>query len=298
MDHGLDYISVDLARALIGLYSHIVVMDESSRHRYLEVIGTEHDGTAFSSEIGTSRAHEERLVPGRKARQTGKTGKLVSTASVAIARCPSQRTVQAHGASHYQARWRSFTGPSTGAPATASAGDCSGSKTSHGRSHRAAGAAMRLKCRAKPESQIERSGDGRVSDGPWPVRRRSYASRSHRASSGSRWAYGSGAGRTASRLIHFTLLIPGLHRKSPRGSRGLLGLVRPRLLEGIVLPDGRSDGGRRLGGLFGREPTVSRPTRPATAKARAGEVKMATETRAVLERAGKAETPVGRRTEV
>lgn len=56
--HGLDDVSVDLPWALVRLNRDLVVMDIATGHGNLEMIGSQHDGTAFSAEVWSSGASE------------------------------------------------------------------------------------------------------------------------------------------------------------------------------------------------------------------------------------------------
>lgn len=59
-----------LSRALVRLYVHIVMMDETSRHRDLKVVGLQADGTPLAAQVGATRALEDgRLGRGADGRQ-------------------------------------------------------------------------------------------------------------------------------------------------------------------------------------------------------------------------------------
>lgn len=55
-----------LSRALVRLNIYIVMMNVSPRHRYLEVIRAEHDGSALMAKVRSARACEHGQVRGRR----------------------------------------------------------------------------------------------------------------------------------------------------------------------------------------------------------------------------------------
>lgn len=59
LHHGLDNLSVDLARALVRLDVDVVVVHKASRHCDLKVVGLEQNRPALAAQIWSSWAYED-----------------------------------------------------------------------------------------------------------------------------------------------------------------------------------------------------------------------------------------------
>merc|ERR1719319_2181498 len=62
LDHGFNDVPVDFPGAFIWLDADVVVVDEPARHGDLEVVGSQHDGSSFSAQVGASWTQEYWLV--------------------------------------------------------------------------------------------------------------------------------------------------------------------------------------------------------------------------------------------
>ena len=62
LNHRFDNIPVDFPRTLVRLNADLVVVDVTSWHRDLEVIGTKQNRATVATDIGSSRADESRSV--------------------------------------------------------------------------------------------------------------------------------------------------------------------------------------------------------------------------------------------
>ena len=56
----MNFVPINFSRALVWLNADIIVVNVASRHRYLKMVGSKHDGPSFPTEVGTTRANKHR----------------------------------------------------------------------------------------------------------------------------------------------------------------------------------------------------------------------------------------------